>query len=245
MHTEYERSAAIQLIYGGRCDGCHFFRCRRTATRVTGPALEETLFVVFSIFDWCVIVVVIAVATVVDDVIVIICRDRRQWWLIAVVAGVANMNAWVIGEYEIVGIVAQTVRIIAIGGTVMQCRRRRWTSVRIACVRVAEIFVLIRHKIEIIETVQFVVGRRFLFYLHWMMTSGLKQWPCRAIEQMITLHWHNCFFFLPCPQSCVRFISVRTFNFIKRLLNSVTLFTRNAVDLKNENKWKLIMASHA
>lgn len=93
MYTEYERSAAIQWIYGCRCDGCHLFRCRRTATRMTRPTFEESFFVVFSIFDWRMVVVVIAIATIVDDVIVVVRRDRWHRRLIAVVAVVANVNA--------------------------------------------------------------------------------------------------------------------------------------------------------
>lgn len=99
------------------------------------------------------VVVVIAIATIVDDVIVVVRRDRWHRRLIAVVAVVANVNAWVIGEYEIVGIIAQTVRIIAVVGPLAQSRRRRWTAVRVADVCVAEVLVLIRHEIEIVKTV--------------------------------------------------------------------------------------------
>lgn len=117
MHAEYERSIAAQLIDGRRCDGCDFFRATAIASGMFCPAFEESFFIIFTIFNWRVIIVIIIIAIVariIDDIVVIAGRQYRQRRLIAKLAVVAGMDARVIGEHEVVGIIFQTVGIITV-----------------------------------------------------------------------------------------------------------------------------------
>lgn len=194
VYAENERTiVAVKLINSRcRCNRCQFFWrfcyfcCCVIIT--TPPHIPQSFFtVIFLHFIFIFL----------HDIIKII-RCGQRWrdiwwrWLITECTTVVYVNAWVIGKDEITWMFAQTINktVILIAKHTI-CYRfwwRRWTAVRITAVRMWQIFVLIRNKIEIVKTVQFVVDNWWFLGLHLnrmvilISRTRLEQWTRRSIE---------------------------------------------------------------